>query len=151
MVFETLPLKKPLEVTGPISATLYVSSSAPDTDFTLKLIDQYPPNQDYPKGYAMNLSDTIFRARFHSSWKEPKLLEPDKIYRLDLISYPTSNLFGVGHKIRVDISSSNYPRFDINPNTGESLGHSTRMTEAINRIYHDSDHPSNIVLPLILS
>ncbi len=149
MVFETPPLKKPIEVTGPISAILYVSSSAPDTDFTLKLIDHYPPNQYYPNGYAMNLSDTIFRARFHSSWQEPELLDPDKVYRLDMISYPTSNLFGAGHKIRVDISSSNYPRFDINPNTGEPLGLSTKITEAINRIYHDSNHPSNIVLPLI--
>lgn len=149
LVFETAPLDDPIEITGPITASLYVSSSAPDTDFTLKLIDRHPPNRDYPRGFAMNLSDTIFRARFHSSWEEPELLEPDRIYRLDLISYPTSNLFEMGHKIRIDISSSNYPRFDVNPNSGEPLGLGRRFHKAYQTLYHDLTHPSHIMLPLI--
>ena len=138
-----------MEVTGPITATLYVSSSAPDTDFTLKLVDLYPSSPDYPDGYAMNLSDTIYRARFHGSWEEPELLIPGRVYRLELVSYPTGNLFGAGHRIRVDVSSSNYPRFDINPNTGEPLGLSTGMTEALNTVHHDAEHPSCVVLPVI--
>jgi hypothetical protein len=147
--FETPPLERALEVTGPITATLYVSSSAPDTDFTLKLVDHYPRSPDYTDGYAMNLSDTIFRARFHSSWEEPELLLPGRVYRLEMVSYPTSNLFGAGHRIRVDISSSNYPRFDINPNTGEPLGLSTGMVEAVNTVHHHAEHPSCVVLPVI--
>jgi putative CocE/NonD family hydrolase len=149
LTFETTPLKQPMEVTGPITATLYVSSSAPDTDFTLKLVDRYPPSPDYTDGYAMNISDTIFRARFHSSWEKPELLEPGRVYRLELVSYPTGNLFGTGHRIRVDVSSSNYPRFDINPNTEEPLGLSTGMTEAVNAVYHEAEHPSCVVLPVI--
>ena len=149
IAFETPPLQRAVEVTGPITATLYVSSSAPDTDFTLKLVDLYPSSPDYPDGYAMNLSDTIYRARFHGSWEEPELLIPGRVYRLELVSYPTGNLFGAGHRIRVDFSSSNYPRFDINPNTGEPLGLSTGMTEALNTVHHDAEHPSCVVLPVI--
>jgi putative CocE/NonD family hydrolase len=85
LVFESLPLERSVEVTGPITATLYVSSSAPDTDFTLKLVDKYPSSSDYPDGYAMSLSDTIFRARFHGSWEEPELLESGRVYRLELV------------------------------------------------------------------
>jgi hypothetical protein len=149
LVFETPLLEKPVEITGPVTASLHVSSSAPDTDFTLKLIDRYPQNLDYPKGYAMNLSDTIFRARFHSSWEEPELLNPGRIYRLDMISYPTGNLFEVGHRIRIDISSSNYPRFDINPNSGEPLGLGRNFVKARQKVYHDALHPSHVTLPLI--
>jgi len=149
LVYETPPLREKVETTGPITASLFVSSSARDTDFTLKLIDKYPPTPDYPHGFAMNLSDTIFRARFNGSWEEPELLEPGRIYRLDLVSYPTSNMFGVGHRIRVDVSSSNYPRFDINPNSGEPLGRGRRFVEAKQKVYCDSLHPSHIVLPII--
>jgi len=151
LVFQTSELTKNIEVTGPIEAKLWISSSARDTDFTLKLIDQYPSNDDYPNGFAMNLSDTIFRARFHNSWSEPELLESNKIYRLDMVSYPTSNLFKVGHRIRVDISSSNYPRFDINPNSGESLGRGRKLRIAHQGVYHDAEHPSHIILPIIPS
>ena len=149
LTFETPPLPQFVEVTGPITATLYVSSSAPDTDFTLKLVDCYHPSPDYDDGYAMNISDTIFRARFHGSWEEPELLEQGRVYRLELVSYPTSNLFEAGHRIRADVSSSNYPRFDINPNTGEPLGLSTGMKEAVNRVYHEAEYPSCVVLPII--
>jgi putative CocE/NonD family hydrolase len=149
LVFETPSLEKPVEVTGPITARLYVSSTAPDTDFTLKIVDRHPPCSDYPHGYAVNLSDTIFRARFHSSWEDPELLEPNRIYGLDMVSYPTSNLFEVGHRIRVDISSSNYPRFDINPNSGEPLGRGRKFVKAHQRVYHDAQYPSYVTLPII--
>ncbi len=149
LVFETPPLRHDIEVTGPITARLWVSSSALDTDFTLKLIDHHPLNNDYPIGFAMNLSDTIFRARFHSSWEEPELLEPGKIYVISMVSYPTSNLFKAGHRIRLDISSSNYPRFDVNPNSGEPIGRGRMMVVAHQKVYHDSKHPSHITLPAI--
>lgn len=149
LVFQTPPLSKDVETTGPIQATLWVSSSACDTDFTVKLIDVYPPNRDYLEGYAMNISDTIFRARFHKSWEKQELLTSGEIYKLDITSYPTSNLFKKGHKIRVDISSSNYPRFDINPNSGEPLGRSRMTIIAHQKVYHDREHPSSILLPII--
>ena len=120
LVFQTEPLEEDLEVTGPIEVKLWVSSSAPDTDFTAKLIDLYPPNDDYPEGYAMNLTDSIMRARFRSSWERPELLESGEVAQLTIVPYPTSNLFKAGHRIRLDISSSNFPRFDPNPNTGRS-------------------------------
>ncbi|MGD0329179.1 MAG: CocE/NonD family hydrolase [Nitrososphaeria archaeon] len=147
--FSTHPLEKDLEVTGPISVTFWVSSSAPDTDFTAKLIDVHPQNEDYPSGYAMNISDSIMRARFYKSWEKQELLQSGKIYKLQFKLYPTSNLFAAGHMIRFDISSSNYPRFDLNPNTGEPIGRSTYTQLAKNTIYHDTNHPSHILLPII--
>uniref|UniRef100_A0A7C2WH83 CocE/NonD family hydrolase n=1 Tax=Thermorudis sp. TaxID=1969470 RepID=A0A7C2WH83_9BACT len=149
LVFQTEPLAEPVEVTGPITAVLWVSSSAPDTDITVKLVDVYPPNPDYPEGYALNLSDSIFRLRYHAGWDRPQALEPGQIYRIEIPMYPTSNLFGAGHRIRVDISSSNFPRFDVNPNTGEPLGRHTRTQVAINTIHHDRAHPSHLLLPLV--
>lgn len=149
LVFKTPPLREDLEVTGPIRAELWVSSSALDTDFTLKLIDLHTPNEDYPGGFAMNLSDTIFRARFHRSWENQELLEPGEIYKLNMVSYPTSNLFKAGHQIRVDISSSNYPRFDVNPNSGEPLGRGRMLVVAHQKVYHDANRPSHIILPIV--
>ncbi len=149
LVFQTPPLTEAVEVTGPISITFWISSSAPDTDFTAKLIDVYPPNEDYPAGYAMNISDSIMRARFHRSWSQEQFLERRTIYRLRFKLYPTSNLFAIDHKIRLDLSSSNYPRFDLNPNTGEPIGCNTHQLPAKNTIYHDAQHPSHIRLPLI--
>lgn len=149
LVFKTLQLTKSIEVTGPISVKLWVSSSAVDTDFTAKLIDWYPPNEDYPLGFAMNLTDGIIRARFHKSWEKPELLTPNEIYQLEITLYPTSNLFAKNHRIRVDLSSSNWPRFDINPNTGEPLGRSRRFVIADNTVYHSIKNPSHIILPII--
>jgi predicted acyl esterase len=149
LVFQTPPLEEDIEVTGPIEVKLWVSSSAVDTDFTAKLIDVYPPNEDYPQGYALNLTDSIMRARYRGSWSEAKLMEPGRIYPLTIALYPTSNLFKQGHRIRLDISSSNFPRFDVNPNTGEPIGQSRRTMVAENAVYHDRSHPSHIVLPVI--
>jgi putative CocE/NonD family hydrolase len=149
LVFQTSPLPKAVEVTGPMSVTFWIASSAPDTDFTAKLIDVYPPNEDYPEGYAMNISDSIMRARFHRSWEQEAFLEKNTIYQLHFKLYPTSNLFAVNHRIRLDVSSSNYPRFDLNSNTGESIGRNTYRLPAKNTIYHDAQHPSHIRLPII--
>ena len=149
LVFQTPPLDDDVEITGPITVNLWISSSAVDTDFTAKLLDIYPPCEDYPDGFDMNISDSIMRARFRDSWEEPELMTPGQIYKLSFPLYPTSNLFKKGHRIRVDVSSSNFPRFDVNPNTGEPLGRSLRKEVAVNAVYHDREHPSHVVLPVV--
>jgi uncharacterized protein len=149
LVFRTSPLATDLEVTGEITVQLWASSSAVDTDFTAKLIDVYPPSPDYPGGFDLNLEDGIIRARFRDSLAAEKLMKPGTIYPFTIKLYPTSNVFKRGHRIRVDISSSNFPRFDVNPNTGEPLNNNRRWLTAVNTIYHESDHPSCIVLPIV--
>ncbi len=148
-VFQTAPLNEDTEVTGEIEVKLWASSDALDTDFTAKLIDVYPPSADWPHGFDLNLADGIIRARFRESLQEEKLMEPGKVYPFTIKLYPTSNVFKKGHRIRVDISSSNFPRFDVNPNTGEPLQQHRRTVTATNTIYYDSKHPSHIVLPVV--
>ena len=128
---------------------IWVSSSAVDTDFTARLIDVYPPSEDYPDGYALNLADGIVRARYRNCREKPEFMTPGEVYALTIELQPTSNLFKTGHRIRLDISSSNFPQFDINPNTGGPLGKDRRIITANNTVYHDADHPSQIELPVI--
>lgn len=149
VVFQTEPLAEPVQVIGALEATLYISSSAPDTDFTVKLVDVFPPSEDYPHGYALNLSDTIFRCRYRDDPANPTLMEPGQVYELTIPMYGTGAVFARGHRIRVDISSSNFPRFDPNPNTGESIGRHRRTQIADNTIHHDAAHPSRITLPVV--
>ncbi len=149
LVFQTEPLQADVEVTGEIEVKLWVSSSALDTDFTAKLIDVYPTSTDWPHGFDLNLADGIVRARFRESLQEEKLMQPGKVYPITVKLYPTSNVFKKGHRIRLDISSSNFPRFDVNPNTGEPLQQHRRTVIATNTIHHDAAHPSHIVLPLV--
>ena len=149
LVFQTPCLEQPVEVTGPLAVRLWASSSARDTDFTVKLIDVHPPSADYPEGFAQNLSDSIIRARYRASREQASLLEPGVVYPFEIVMYPTSNLFGVGHRVRLDISSSNFPRFDINPNTGGLLGRDRRTLIAENAVYHDPERPSHVLLPII--
>ncbi len=150
LVFQTAPLEEDLEVTGPLVVKLWASSSAPDTDFTAKLVDVYPPNADFPAGVDLNIGDSIVRARYRNGVNQlPALMKAGEVYPFTIELYPTSLLFQRGHRIRVDISSSNFPRFDLNPNTGEPLNDSRRTAIAINTIYHDAQHPSEIVLPVI--
>jgi len=149
VTFQTPPLETDTEVTGPMSVRLWASSSAVDTDFTAKLLDVYPPNVDYPDGYALNIGDSIIRARYRDDRATPTLMTPGTIYPFDIILYPTSNIFARGHRIRLDISSSNYPRFDINPNTGDPLGISGRSIVAENTLHHDDAHPSHLTLPVV--
>ncbi len=149
LVFRTEPLEADVEVTGEIEVKFWASSSAVDTDFTAKLVDVYPPSGDFPHGFDLNIGDGIVRARFRESLKKEVFMEPGKIYPFTLKIYPTSNVFKKGHRIRVDISSSNFPRFDVNPNSGEPLADNRRVVIATNTLLHDRAHPSHIVLPVI--
>lgn len=149
LVFETPPLKSDVVIAGPVTVELWVSSSAPDTDFTAKLTDQFPPNADYPWGYAMNLEDGIIRVSSVPDSGKVHLLKHGEIreVRIDLLA--VANRFVKGHRIRLDISSSNFPFFAVNPNTGERLGSETHVVIARNTVYHDAAHPSHISLPLV--
>ena len=149
LVFQTPPLVEDVEVTGAVEAALWIASDCPDTDFTIKLVDVYPPSRDYPEGYAMNLTDGILRCRYRASWERPRLMRPGKVYRITIDAFPTSNLFKAGHRIRLDVSSSNFPHFDANPNTGEPEGRATTARVATNRVYLDRQRPSHVVLPIV--
>ena len=143
LIFTSQKLSEALEVTGPVKVVLYAASSAPDTDWTAKLVDVYPD------GRAFNLCDGIIRARYRDSAKEPTLIEPGKIYRYEVDLWVTSNVFLAGHRIRVEISSSNFPRLDRNPNTGHKFGADAELRKATQKVYHDTRHASHIILPVI--
>ena len=143
LVYSTPALDRDTEVTGHVALEFWASSSAVDTDFTAKLVDVWP------NGFAQNLTEGILRARYRNSWEKPELLNPDQVYKLDLDLWSTSNLFKKGHKIRLEISSSNFPRFDRNLNTGESPQFGTRIEKATNRVLHDAEHPSALLLPVV--
>lgn len=149
VVFETKPLDADMEVTGRLVVKLWASSDAQDTDFTAKLVDVYPPNAEYPSGVDLNIADSIVRARYRKGPGKAELMKPGEPYEFTIEMYPTSLVFKKGHRIRVDISSSNFPRFDINPNTGEPLNDNRRTQVAHNTIYLDAKHPSQIILPVI--
>lgn len=149
VVFETEPLAEAVEVTGQIRVKLWVSSSALDTDFTARLIDAYPPSPEVPEGYHMNIVDSILRARFRDGFDAEKLMEPGTVYPITIVLPPTSNVFARGHRIRLDIASSNFPQFDVNPNTGEPLGRHTHSVRALNSVHFGASHPSHIVLPIM--
>jgi putative CocE/NonD family hydrolase len=149
LVFQTEPLTEDIEVTGAIDINLWVSSSAVDTDFTAKLLDVYPPSEDYPDGYHLNLTDSIIRARYRNGFESAEMMELGEVYRVQVAVPPTSNLFQAGHRIRLDIASSNFPRFDVNPNTGEPMGRHTRTAKARNTVYVDQERPSHVVLPVV--
>jgi hypothetical protein len=134
-----------LEVIGPITVELYVSSSAVDTDFTAKLVDVWP------SGFAQNLTDGIQRARFRNSTSRAELMNPGDIYQITIDLWATANVFQNGHRVRLEISSSNFPRFDRNLNTGECQAGATRMMKADNTIFHDRELPSAVILPVILN
>lgn len=143
LVFTSKQLGEALEVTGPVKTILYAASDARDTDWTAKLVDVCPD------GEAFNLCDGIIRARYRDSSTKPALIEPGGIYRYEIDLWVTSNVFLPGHRIRVEISSSNFPRLDRNPNTGRKFGADAQLRKATQTIYHDSDHPSRILLPVI--
>ena len=138
-----------IELSGPLEVHLWIASDCPDTDFTAKLIDVYPPSQDYPDGYAMNITDGILRVRYRDSWSHPTLMNPGEIYRICIRPFPTSNLFQAGHRIRLDISSSNFPHFDLNFNTGEPEAMATQVRKAHNRVFVDQQRASYVSLPVI--
>jgi hypothetical protein len=139
-VFTTPPLPSYVEITGKVLVHLYASSSALDTDFTAKLCDVYPD------GRSMLVCDGIIRARHRNSMRYEELMVPGTIYEFEIDLWETCIAFNAGHRIRVTISSSNYDRFDINPNTGEPFNKHTHTVPATNTIYHDVSHPSHILL-----
>ena len=143
LVYTTPPLAQDTEVTGPVTLDLYAKSSAVDTDFTGKLVDVAPD------GTAINLTEGILRARYRESMSEPKLIEPGKVYDYKIDLWSTSNVFMKDHRIRVEVSSSNFPRFDRNLNTGKSAAESADFVKATNTILHDATHPSALILPVV--
>ena len=148
LAFETDPLAEDIELTGQVELRLFVSSDAPDTDLTAKLLDIYPPSEALPDGYAMNLAHGILRARFRNSFDEPEPMVAGTIYEIAFRLFPSSNLFRAGHRIRIDISSSNFPHFDVNPNTDwRDPGSCPRV--ATNTIHFGPEHPSRAILPIV--
>ena len=143
LIYSTGALTQDMEVTGPVSLTIYVKSSAVDTDFTAKLVDVWP------NGFAQNLTEGILRARYRNSQEKPELTKPGEIYPLTIDLWSTSNVFKQGHKLRLEVSSSNFPRFDRNFNTGEASQSSSHMATATNAILHDAEHPSALLLPVV--
>jgi hypothetical protein len=140
LVYSTKPLKQAVEVIGPVKVTLYASTSVRDTDFTAKLVDVLPD------GYARNLTDGILRLRYRNSIEKPEPANPGEIYRIAIDAGVTGNVFLKGHRIRVEISSSNFPRFDRNPNTGGRIADETRQVKANQAVYHDRARPSQLAL-----
>jgi putative CocE/NonD family hydrolase len=143
LVYTMPAFEKEFEVTGPISLDLYVSSSAVDTDFTAKLVDVWP------NGFAQNLSEGIQRMRYRNSQAIPELLNPGETYKIKIEMNATSNIFLPGYKLRLEVSSSNFPRFDRNLNAGEVQSRATRMLKAENAVLHDKEHPSALILPMV--
>jgi len=143
LTYTTAPLEEAVEVTGPVTLTLFAASSARDTDFTAKLVDVHPD------GRAYNLCDGIVRARYRKGMDQEDLITPGEVvaYQIDL--WVTSNVFLAGHRIRLEVSSSNYPRFDRNPNSGLPFGTDTVLLPAHQTIYHQANYPSHLVLPVI--
>lgn len=148
IVFQSKPLTEQIEVTGQIVVRLFVSSSAIDTDFAVKLLDVYPPNEDYPDGFALNLAHGILRARFRNSFETPEPLQPGKVEEIEIKIFPTSNLFCRGHRLRIDVASSNFPHFDVNPNNDWRDPNALPVV-AKNTIHCSASHPSHIVLPVV--
>jgi putative CocE/NonD family hydrolase len=140
LVYTTKPLESELETIGPVQVILYAATSAKDTDFTAKLVDVFPD------GEARNLTDGILRLRYRGSLDKPELAKPGEVYRLSIDAGVTSNVFLKGHRIRVEISSSNFPRFDRNPNTGGRISDETKTIAATQTVYHDRGHPSELLL-----
>ena len=146
LVFQTAPLDADLSIAGNISGVLWISSDVPDTDFFMKLLDVYPPSRDDPTGYAFPISEGILRARYRDSFEHPRPMEPGMVYRIEIDMQPAANLFKAGHRIRLDICSSNFPNYDINRNTGDPDDRDWRI--ARNSVYHDAGRDSYVELPV---
>jgi putative CocE/NonD family hydrolase len=149
LVFRTEPLAEDVEVTGRLVVKLWAASDGVDTDFTVKLVDVYPPSRDFPRGVDLNVADGIVRARYRDGLDREQWLTPGRPVEFTIEMYPTSLVFRQGHRIRLDVSSSNFPRFDVNPNTGEPLNDNRRWRVATNTVYLDASRPSHVILPVI--
>ena len=149
LTFTSAVLTQAVEVTGPVTATIWASSDALDTDFTAALVDVEPAAEDGEEGRPIILCEGIVRARFRNGTDNPEMMAPGEIYEFDIDMWDTSNLFEEGHRIRVEISSSNFPRYNRNLNSGNPIATDTEITVANQQVYHDSLHPSHITLPVI--
>ena len=147
--FATLPLAADVEIVGPVELNLWLACQTPDADIHAKLIDVHPPSEDYPDGFAMNLSEGLLRLRYRDSWEAPSPLFPDEVYRVTIPLFPIANLFQRGHRLRLDLAGSNFPHFDINPNSGEPEGSGRNPQIARSRIFVDRNRPSHLVLPVL--
>jgi uncharacterized protein len=143
LVYSTKPLAEDMEATGPVTLELWAKSSVVDTDFTAKLVDVAP------NGLALNLTDGILRMRYRDSQEKPEMMNPDQVYKITVDLWATSNVFKKGHILRLEVSSSNFPRFDRNLNTGAEQATSREFVSATNTILHDTEHPSALVLPVM--
>lgn len=143
LVYTSAPLEQAMEVTGPVQLVLYAASSAVETDFTAALVDVHPG------GKAIHLCEGIVRTCFRASHRQPSPIEPGRVYAYAIHLWETSNLFRPGHSIRLEISSSNFPRFDRNLNTGRAPGMDDQMEVAQQQVRHDQSHPSHLILPVI--
>jgi putative CocE/NonD family hydrolase len=143
LVYSTPPLDHDLEVSGPVRLEFFAATSVVDTDFTAKLVDVAPD------GTAINLTEGILRARYRDSEVSPTLLNPGQAYPLSIDLWATSNVFRSGHRLRLEVSSSNFPRFDRNLNTGELAAHASKWVTATNTILHDKSHPSALILQIV--
>jgi uncharacterized protein len=143
LVYSTSSLQKPVTIAGPVEVVLYVSSSAQDTDFMVKLVDVYPD------GKAINLTQDAFRARYREGFDKKVLMQPGKVYKISLSEMVTAIRFPKGHRIRLDIASSNFPLFDRNLNTGRNNYDETTWVVAENSIHHGPHYPSHVVLPVL--
>jgi hypothetical protein len=143
LVYSSQPLAADLEVTGPVHMVLYASSSAPDTDFTAKLVDVFP------NGEARNLTDGILRTRYRETLESPRLMTPGEVCRLAIDMGVTSNVFRAGHRVRLEVSSSNFPRFDRNPNTGREVADERELRKAVQTVFRDHTRHSYVMLPVV--
>ena len=143
LTYSTGPLREDLEVTGPVRLTLCVKSTAVDTDFTGKLVDVRPD------GFAMDVAEGILRMRYRDSQQHAELMNPGQTYQISVDLWSTSNVFLRGHTLRLEVASSNFPRFDRNLNSGEEIKSGRRFVSAENTILHDAEHPSALVLPIM--
>jgi uncharacterized protein len=149
LTFQTPPLPEDLEIAGPIELRLWVASDGPDADIHAKLIDFYPASDDYPEGFAMNLSEGLLRLRYRDSWEAPTPLEPGRPYPITVAMFPCANLFKRSHRLRLDLAGSNFPHFDTNPNSGEPEGSMAHKRRATTTVFVESGRPSYLVLPVI--
>jgi putative CocE/NonD family hydrolase len=149
LVFETTPLERDLEIAGPVSLELFLSSDAPDADIAVTLSDFHPPSADWPQGFAMNLCHGIQRLRYRDSFEHPERMQPGQVYKVRVEAYPTANRFLAGHRLRLHIAGSNFPHFDVNPNTGAPEGGAGDSRVARSKIYMDASHRSRLILPVV--
>jgi putative CocE/NonD family hydrolase len=143
LVYTSEILEAPLSIAGPVKMKLFAETDGPDTDWMVKLVDVYP------NGFAMNIAEGILRARFRNGLDKMELLQPNQSYEFEIDMAGTANVFQKGHRIRIDITSSNFPQFDRNPNTGENLGASDRVRTATQTVHHGGTRASHILLPVV--